>query len=111
MDHWNSTTKYTQVPSKQSDPDPNPWVASKVSCRYLVPRNHERRGNNCSVLTGGLCGGAGRLLGLRERLVDDAQVVVNVCLLQQVGEGRLRLLAPLLTGVRPAIHNKFTSNH
>jgi hypothetical protein len=69
------------------------------------------RGDNCSVLTGGLCGGAGRLLGLRERLVDDAQIVVYVRLLQQEGQGRLRLLAPLLTGVRPATHHKFTSNY
>jgi len=69
------------------------------------------RGDNCSVLTGGLCGGAGRLLGLRERLVDDAQIVVDVRLLQQEGQGRLRLLAPLLTGVRPATHHKFTSNY
>ncbi len=62
------------------------------------------------MFTGGLCGWAGRLLGLRECLVDDAKIVVDVRLLQQVGQGRLRLLAPLLTGVRPAKHNKFNSN-
>ncbi len=54
------------------------------------------------MFTSGLSGGAGRLLGLRESLVDDAQIVVDVRLLQQVGQGRLCLLAPLLTGVRPA---------
>ncbi len=63
------------------------------------------------MFTGGLCGWAGRLLGLRERLVDDAQIVVNVRFLQQVGQGSLRLLAPLLTGVRPATHLTFTSNY
>jgi hypothetical protein len=46
--------------------------------------------------TSGGSGRTGGLLGLGQGLVDDPQVVVDVRLLQQVGEGGLRLLAALL---------------